>query len=109
MTYRYFPWTRALPFALVAIGLSITPAAAHGGHHWHGGGWGWGPWPTIGLGFLGGYLLSEHLSRRPVEVMGPSRAYSPVSECAYKYKSFDPSTGTFMSLDGTRKVCPYLK
>jgi len=106
---------------ITALGLifgSMAPALAHGhgghwGHgHWGGPGWfGGGFWPGVGLGVLGTYLLTQP---RPVIAapVGPgpsSYSASPVSLCAQKYKSFDSSTGLFLSNDGTRKLCPYLK
>jgi hypothetical protein len=38
----------------------------------------------------------------------PRRAASAdaVAACARKYRSYDPRSGTFLSLDGTRKPCP---
>jgi len=32
-----------------------------------------------------------------------------VARCRARYQSFDPSDGTFLSTDGTRKLCPYLR
>ncbi len=78
----------------------------HHGHRWgyrHGHGWGW--WAPALLGFGTGVIVHEYITRSepaPAPVDG-------VTLCASQYKSFDPSTGTFLSLDGTRKVCPHLK
>jgi hypothetical protein len=41
-------------------------------------------------------------------IQQPRRVASPdaVAACARKYRSYDPRSGTFLSLDGTRKPCP---
>lgn len=41
-------------------------------------------------------------------VYAPRRAASAdaVAACARKYRSYDPRSGTFLSLDGMRKPCP---
>jgi hypothetical protein len=44
----------------------------------------------------------------PATAAPPRRAASAdaVAACARKYKSYDARSGTFLSLDGTRKPCP---
>lgn len=44
----------------------------------------------------------------PVTAAPPRRAVSAdaVAACARRYKSYDPRSGTFLSLDGMRKPCP---
>lgn len=32
-----------------------------------------------------------------------------VARCQSRYRSFDPGSGTFLSNNGTRKLCPYLR
>jgi hypothetical protein len=32
-----------------------------------------------------------------------------VARCQSRYRSFDPASGTFLSNDGKRKLCPYLR
>ena len=75
----------------------------HHGHRWgyrHGHGWGW--WAPALLGFGTGVIVHEFVTR-------PKPASDAMAQCSAQYKSFDPNTGTFLSLDGTRKPCPYLK
>jgi BA14K-like protein len=94
-------------------------------------GWGWG----VGAGLLGGAIIGGALAAPyyygygpyypgpyaypygpyPAPVYGP--AYAPVpgygpgpgdasAYCARKYRSYDPSTGTFLGNDGARHSCP---
>jgi hypothetical protein len=92
-------------------------------------GWGWG----FGAGFLGGAVLGGALARpyyyypppayyypgpvyAPAPVYGPPPAYyeappgppagDAYSYCARRYRSYDPSTGTFLGNDGLRHPCP---
>ena len=90
-----------------------------GGGHWHGGGGHW----------HGGH--HHHFRPRWYGVpyyydYGPSYYYDDdydddddavvysdsgdaVARCEARYRSFDRRTGTFLSNDGRRKVCPYLR
>ena len=41
-----------------------------------------------------------------VDQQQPAANPDAVAACARKYRSYDPRSGTFLSLDGTRKPCP---
>ncbi len=97
-----------------------------GGHDWHdhsGGGWhpgynsgGYTGGGWAGGGFLGGVLggiIANQFAPPPV-VVAPAYDFPQeivpgtppwYAYCASKYRSFDPSTGTFLALDGIRRPC----
>jgi hypothetical protein len=99
----------------------------HGG--WRGGGWGWGlggfaAGAIIGsaiaspyyYGGYGGYYPYGYYPAYgyPPPAYGPGYGYgaAPVGPggdpgyCAQRYRSYDPSTGTFLGYDGQRHPCP---
>lgn len=43
------------------------------------------------------------------DVVVYSQANDGVARCEARYRSFDRRTGTFLSTNGTRKLCPYLR
>jgi hypothetical protein len=110
-----------LPTALVAAGAvalasfaAVGPAEAHH-HHGH-------PFVAGAAGFAIGALFGSALAApryyapapvyvapAPVYVapVGPAGAGSPewYSYCASKYRSFDPSSGTYLGYDGERHMC----
>ncbi|MBM7486009.1 hypothetical protein JOE52_004991 [Bradyrhizobium canariense] len=74
----------------------------HGLHHWRDGyrhryGRGWGP--AVG-GFVAGAAIGSALAN--------SRAQAAENNtyCSQRYKSYDPSSGTYMGYDGIRHPCP---
>ena len=95
-----------------------------GGGNWRGGGWRggyyggwnggyWGPGygdygAALGLGLLGGALIA---SQAPY-YGGAYQAYPQGSVadasgyCASRFKSYDPSSGTYLGYDGQRHPCP---
>ncbi len=100
-----------------------------GGHHGGGGHWGGGGHHGHG-GWHGprGHFYGRGF-RRPF-IYGVPYYYGPsyyddfyeyddddvaeysgdaVARCRSRYRSFDASSGTFLSNDGTRKLCPYLR
>ncbi|MDN4986298.1 BA14K family protein [Bradyrhizobium sp. WYCCWR 13022] len=71
-------------------------------HHWHDGyrhrysrGWG----PALG-GFVAGAAIGSAVAN--------SRAQAAENDayCSQRYKSYDPSSGTYMGYDGMRHPCP---
>jgi hypothetical protein len=96
-----------------------------GGRGW-GGGWGWG----LGAGLLGGAIIGSALAAPyyygtpygygyaapgyyGAPGYGPpgvAPGYGPgpdaVAFCSRRYRSYDPSTGTFLGNDGVRHPCP---
>ncbi len=96
-----------------------------GGHH-GGGGWGAGTAATfyghrfgrgpfivgVPYGYYGGYGPSYYDDFYEYDDDDDDVAeYSgdAVARCQSRYRSFDAASGTFLSNDGTRKLCPYLR
>jgi hypothetical protein len=106
----------AAPFA---DALAIRKAAATNIEtvRW-GRGFGWG----LGAGLLGGALIGGALASPyyyggPYYYYGYPPAYGPgyypapgyggdAAYCAHRYRSYDPTTGTFLGYDGARHPCP---
>ena len=68
----------------------------------------YGPPPAYGPGY-GPAPAAVVDEDDEVEMIAPGpRAVSAdaAAACARKYRSYDPRSGTFLSLDGTRKPCP---
>jgi hypothetical protein len=67
------------------------------------------PPPAYGrAGYGAGTVRSRVDDDEPVVAAPRPRAASAdaIAACARKYRSYDPRSGTFLSLDGTRKPCP---
>jgi hypothetical protein len=86
------------------IGAGLLGGAIIGGAlaaPYYGGGYGYYP-PAYGYGYGPGYY--------PAPAYGyPAPGYGGgdgVAYCARKYRSYDPSTGTFLGNDGARHSCP---
>jgi hypothetical protein len=103
---------------------------------WGRGGWGWGVGAgLLGGAIIGGALAAPYYYgygpyygapyyygpgpyAAPAYGPGPAPGYGPgyapgpgpggdaVALCVRKYRSYDPSTGTFMGNDGQRHPCP---
>ncbi|OSI60283.1 BA14K family protein [Bradyrhizobium canariense] len=80
----------------------------HGRHHgWHRHHWrdgyrhrysrGWGP--ALG-GFVAGAAIGSAVANSRAQA-AENNAY-----CSQRYKSYDPSSGTYMGYDGIRHPCP---
>jgi hypothetical protein len=105
----------AMPFA---DALAIRKAAGTDVVMVWGRGFGWG----FGAGFLGGAIAGGALAAPyyygpyyydapyyyPPAGYYPAPGYggSAAAYCAHRYKSYDPSTGTFLGYDGARHPCP---
>jgi len=64
----------------------------------------YGPAPAYGPGPA---VAAEDDDVDMIEQAPPRQASADaVAACARKYRSYDPRSGTFLSLDGTRKPCP---
>lgn len=112
----------AMPIGIPAHAAPISPASVmakndanvvevqwrhhrhHGGHrhHWLDGyryryGHGWGP--AVG-GFVAGAAIGGALANSRAQA-AENNAY-----CSRRYKSYDPSSGTYMGYDGVRHPCP---
>jgi BA14K-like protein len=109
--------------APVVDALALKNAAQSDVQMVWGRGFGWG----VGAGLLGGAIIGGALAAPyygygyyppaygygyyPAPAYGyPAPAYGgggdSVAYCARKYRSYDPSTGTFLGTDGARHSCP---
>jgi len=82
-----------------------------GGWH-HGGGWG-----GVGAGLAAGALIGGAIAASQGPYYGPGYGYyapgpayveggDAVSYCMQRFKSYDPSSGTYLGYDGLRHPCP---
>jgi hypothetical protein len=69
----------------------------HRGYGWHHRGYGWGP--AIG-GLAAGAVIGGAIAN--------SRAQAAETDayCSQRFKSYDPSSGTYLGYDGQRHPCP---
>lgn len=84
--------------------------------HWRGGGrhhsrgWshrrGWGPGAGIGIGLATGALIGGALAAAPRPYYAPGPTPGEVQYCSQRFKSYDPSSGTYLGYDGNRHACP---
>lgn len=93
------------------------------GHDWHGGSrnsWGRGVGPFIGGLATGAIIGGAITGRRYYDDGYYGRSYyddgysggggdDAYARCAARFRSFDPSTGTYTSYAGETVVCPYLR
>lgn len=106
----------ALALGTALVFAAPQPADAqrwHRHHHPHGG---WGGPAAAGIaGFatgaiIGGALASQPRYYAPGPGYGPAPAYGAgadaVAYCQQRFRSYDPSTGTYMGYDGVRRSCP---
>jgi hypothetical protein len=119
-------WSSIASAAPVADALAIKNAAPANvqaarwgrGWGWRGGRrWGWG---GVGAGFIGGALIGGALAAPyyygPYYYPGPyysypGPAYGPgngdaAAYCMQRFRSYDPSSGTYVGYDGLRHPCP---
>lgn len=85
----------------------------HGRRHHRGDNW--GPWVAGGLLGLGLYGLSQGYYDDGYDGYyegGYAYDYEPsgggYARCEATFRSFDPSSGTYVGYDGVRRMCPYL-
>jgi len=109
----------ALLAATATVVAAVSPASAAWRHRHHHG-WGWG---GAGIGFATGALVGSALASP--YYYGGRYAYGPgpyvVDEgpyaaapryssddayCSRRFKSYDPSSGTYLGYDGERHPCP---
>jgi hypothetical protein len=78
----------------------IVQGAAHQPNRWHwdGGWWRYGPWADHGIH---GIVITGPLSSAVFVPWGAQR----LRQCAAKYRSFDPATGTYLTSRGQRRIC----
>jgi hypothetical protein len=112
-----------------SVALAAVPAQAQ---HWHGHG-GWhhgGGWGGAAAGFAAGALIGGAIAGGPYYGYGygpdygydygPEYGYDyapgpvvversgggGVAYCEQRYRSYDPSSGTYLGYDGLRHPCP---
>jgi hypothetical protein len=138
MALAQVPSAGAAPIGNMGSRMETAPNASvlvrrggGGGHHGGGGNWGGGH--HGGGGHWGGHHGGHggHFYGRGFRFFyGAPYYYGPsyyddsyeyddgdvaeysgdaVTSCRSRYRSFDAATGTFLSNDGTRKLCPYLR
>jgi hypothetical protein len=107
----------AMPLTHALALKSAAPAGAVETVHWRGRGWGgrgWG-WGGFAAGaVIGGALAAPYYyGPRYYPAPYPPEAYeeAPVSGdaiayCQQRFRSYDPSTGTYLGFDGARHPCP---
>jgi hypothetical protein len=120
-TMSIAPFANIASATPVADGLAIKNAALTNIEtvQWRGRGWrgrGWGP--GLGAGLLGGAIIGGMLAAPYYYGPGPYYAYGPgpyygpgyggnaVAYCMQRFKSYDPSTATYLGYDGLRHLCP---
>jgi BA14K-like protein len=103
----------------IADALGIKNAAPTNVQTAGGRGWGWG----FGAGFIGGAVIGGALAAPyyyrpyyPGPYYYPDRYYpapsygpdngDPVAYCMQRFRSYDPSSGTYLGYDGLRHPCP---
>lgn len=71
----------------------------HRGGYYRHGGYGWGP--AIG-GLAAGAIIGGAIANSQAQARGADAdAY-----CSQRFKSYDPSSGTYLGYDGQRHPCP---
>lgn len=110
----------ALAAAVATALVAVSPASARPWGHHHGG---WHRGAGIGLGFATGALIGSALASRPyyggpyygsyaygggpyVVDEGYAASDSDTQYCMQRFKSYDPSSGTYLGYDGARHPCP---
>ena len=75
------------------------------------GGWGWGA-PAVAGGIVAGAIIGGALANPyGPGYYPPPVAYGPppgdaIAYCMQRFKSYDPSSGTYLGYDGGRHPCP---
>jgi hypothetical protein len=94
------------PLAITKAVPSVTESVQY-----YRGGWGWGP--AIAGGIIGGAIVGGALAAPygPGYYGPPPVAYGPppgdaIAYCMQRFRSFDPSSGTYLGNDGNRHPCP---
>ena len=100
------------PLAIVKAVPSVAQPV-----QWRGGGWGWGPaiaGAIIGGAIVGGALAAPYgpgyygpgyYGAPPPVAYGPPPG-DAIAYCMQRFRSFDPSSGTYLGNDGYRHPCP---
>jgi hypothetical protein len=120
---------------MAALALTVTAVVAAGGpasaERWHHG-WGpvglaagvvggavaaatspWGPGYYDGYDYAPGNPYDNGYAYEPSDEIAPAYTYMPgggggqaAGYCAQRYRSYDPSSGTYLGYDGVRHPCP---
>jgi hypothetical protein len=108
MRFKIMAGVTALAIAATSM-MAVAPASARDWHHGrHGGGGG-----AI-AGFAAGAILGGVLASQQPYGYGYGSGYyeqgygggDAVGYCLSRFKSYDPSSGTYLGYDGYRHPCP---
>ena len=95
------------PLVIIKAVPSVTQSV-----QWRGGwGWGWGA-PAVAGGVVAGAIVGGALANPyGPGYYPPPVAYGPppgdaIAYCTQRFKSYDPSSGTYLGYDGGRHPCP---
>jgi BA14K-like protein len=125
MRSKLFGGVAALTLVAGTVLTSVGPASAAWG--WHGGwhrGFGWGG--AVAAGVVGGALAaatsplwaSGYYDYYPGYAYGPAYGYAVapgpviaqgngnIGYCEARFRSYDPTSGTYLGFDGLRHPCP---
>ncbi|WP_022723066.1 BA14K family protein, partial [Rhodopseudomonas sp. B29] len=81
----------------------------HGGYGYHRGygnrhrGYGWGPGAAIG-GLAAGAIIGGAIANS--QAQAAASGADADAYCSQRFRSYDPSSGTYMGYDGRRHSCP---
>jgi hypothetical protein len=74
-----------------------------GGGRGRGGGWGGGGGAAVGLGIAGAIIGGAIIASQAEQARAAENA---AGYCMRKYRSYNPSTGTYLGRDGLERPCP---
>lgn len=91
-----------------AVAAATSPLWAPGYYNSYGG-YPYGGYPYGGYGY-GGYGYDTYYAQPPAVVVAPgpvvAQGGGDVAWCQSRYRSYNPSTGTFLGYDGQNHPCP---
>jgi len=90
------------------IGSAVGAGGYYYGPYGYGYGGGYGPDYAYGPGYAYGPAYDDTYAYEPGYASGGRvvAAGNDASYCAQRYRSYDPSSGTFLGYDGRRHPCP---
>ena len=90
----------AVAISAGALGAAVQPSAAWPHHHHH------NRDLALGLGIgLGGFLLGNALAQPRAVIVDDGYGSLHVRRCMARYRSYDPSSDTYIGYDGYPRHC----